>query len=61
MNLWCVTGRTVPILATDKIRGFPSLTHPTQLFYSCLLPIASCLLPIASCLLPAPYLPLVTD
>ncbi|WP_424094847.1 hypothetical protein [Moorena producens] len=27
---WCVTGRTVPLL-TDKIKGSPSLTHPTQL------------------------------
>ena len=33
LNLWCVTGRTVPILATDKIRASSSLTHPTQLFY----------------------------
>ncbi len=30
-KLWCVTGRTVPILATDKTRVSPSLTHPTQL------------------------------
>ncbi|NEO75579.1 hypothetical protein [Moorena sp. SIO4G3] len=30
----------------------PPLTHPTQLFASCLLPLASCLSPLASCLLP---------
>ncbi|NEO38975.1 MAG: hypothetical protein F6J90_22615 [Moorea sp. SIOASIH] len=44
---WCVTGRTVPLL-TDKIKGSPSLTHPTQLQ---VLPIPDSRFPIPDSLL----------
>ncbi|WP_214607768.1 hypothetical protein, partial [Moorena bouillonii] len=29
LTRWCVTGRNVITLATEKIRDRPSLTHPT--------------------------------
>ncbi|NEO95016.1 MAG: hypothetical protein F6K56_34425, partial [Moorea sp. SIO3G5] len=54
LTRWCVTGRTVLTLGSEKMRASPSLTHPTP--YS-LLPTPYSLLPTPYSLLPTPINP----
>ncbi|NEN98135.1 MAG: hypothetical protein F6K50_22245 [Moorea sp. SIO3I7] len=48
-------GRTVPILATDKIRGFPSYHAPYATIPDSRFPIPDSRFPIPDSLFPIPY------
>ncbi|NEO81824.1 hypothetical protein [Moorena sp. SIO4G3] len=54
LTWWCVTGRTVPKLPTEKMRASPSLTHPTQLNLCSRLPTPDSRLPIPDSRFPTP-------
>ncbi|NEO44496.1 MAG: hypothetical protein F6K55_10325 [Moorea sp. SIO4A3] len=52
---WCVTGRAVYGAKRPKIRGFPSLTHPTHPTPDSRLPTPDSRLPTPDSLFPVPF------